>query len=98
MSNPVHIQNRNLENYDIHQFYHFMIDSRSTNLKEKFGDVKFVIMGGSEGRMKKFAQVLYDRTKGYYFKLFLKHKFEYSMYYSMSFCGVEQTYLVAKNR
>ena len=41
-----------------------MIDSETTDLKEKFGDTKFVIMGSSEGRMATFAKSLYKKIKG----------------------------------
>ena len=41
-----------------------MIDSETTDLKAKFGDTKFVIMGGSEGRMSSFAKALYGKLKG----------------------------------
>ena len=33
--------------------YHFGLHSKHSNLEEKFGDVKFVFMGGSEGRITK---------------------------------------------
>ena len=64
MSNQVHIQNPNLENVERHDFYHFMIDSKSTDLEDKFGDIKFVVMGGKIQRMQKIAQILYDVIKG----------------------------------
>eukprot|EP00121_Abeoforma_whisleri_P015163 Awhi_evm1s13978 len=38
-------------------FYHIGF-SREDPLKELFGDVKFVIMGGSPSRMKKFAATM----------------------------------------
>ena len=44
--------------------YHFGLHSKQSNLKEKFGDVKIVCMGGSEGRIKKFAEMAYDALKG----------------------------------
>lgn len=59
----VQVQNPHLEKLKVDYLYHFMIDSESTNLKEKFGDTRFVIMGGSEGRMAKFAKALYENLK-----------------------------------
>ena len=43
--------------------YHFGLHSKQSNLKEKFGDVKVVCMGGSEGRIKKFAEMAFDALK-----------------------------------
>ena len=60
----VQVKNANLNKLTVDHFYHFMIDSETTDLKEKFGDTKFVVMGGSEGRMSKFALALYNKLKG----------------------------------
>ena len=60
----VQVQNPHLKNLKVDFLYHFMIDTESTNLVEKFGDTKFVVMGGSEGRMAKFAKALYNDLKG----------------------------------
>jgi len=59
----VQVKNANLNKLTVDHFYHFMIDSETTDLKEKFGDTKFVVMGGSEGRMSKFALALYNKLK-----------------------------------
>ena len=60
----VQVQNPHLESLKVDYLYHLMIDSESTKLEEKFGDTKFVIMGGSEGRMAEFAAALYNDLKG----------------------------------
>ena len=60
----VQVKNPHLERLKVDYLYHLRIDSESTNLQEKFGDTKFVIMGGSEGRMSKFATALYNDLKG----------------------------------
>lgn len=64
MAGQVQVHNPHLAELKVDHFYHFMMDSESTNLQEKFGDTKFVIMGGSESRMSKFAAALYERLKG----------------------------------
>jgi len=64
MSNAVYVENPNLDKNEIVYLYHFTIDSKTTNLEEKFGDTKFVIMGGKNERMKIIAKKLYDGLKG----------------------------------
>ena len=60
----VQLQNENLKNIDVDFLYHFGIDNKTTNLEKTFGDVNFVVMGGSEGRMESFAKALYNHLKG----------------------------------
>ncbi|VDD83872.1 unnamed protein product [Mesocestoides corti] len=43
---------------DVDVLYHFGLASDTSDLKSQFGDVKFVIMGGSPKRMKKIAEIL----------------------------------------
>lgn len=60
--NLVRTQNPHLEKIDEDFLYHFGLNSNQ-NLKEKFGDVKVVCMGGSEGRIKRFAEMSFDALK-----------------------------------
>lgn len=60
----VQLQNENLKNIDVDFLYHFGIDNKTTDLEKTFGDVNFVVMGGSEGRMENFAKALYNHLKG----------------------------------
>lgn len=59
----VETQNPHLKKLTVDYLYHFDIDSASTNLKEKFGDVKYVVMGGPDERMTSFAMSLYRRLR-----------------------------------
>jgi len=59
----VQLQNENLKNIDVDFLYHFGIDNKTTDLEKTFGDVNFVVMGGSEGRMENFAKALYNHLK-----------------------------------
>ena len=40
--------------------YHFGLGTNTNNLVDEFGDVKFVLMGGSPGRMLKMAKLLQE--------------------------------------
>ena len=60
----VNVENPHLTKLPVDYLYHLNIDNETTNLKEKFGDVKFVVMGGAVARMSSFAQTLYDTLKG----------------------------------
>nr|CAB3267524.1 uridine phosphorylase 2 [Phallusia mammillata] len=51
------LSNPNLTDED--HLYHIAL-STSDNLPQRFGDVKYVCMGGKERRMQKFAELLYD--------------------------------------
>ena len=54
-------QNKNLETLvDKHGdiLFHFGFNTFSDNFKELFSDVKYVLMGGSPGRMKLVASML----------------------------------------
>ena len=60
----VNVANPHLAKLPVDYLYHLMIDNETMDLKEKFGDVKFVVMGGAVARMSSFAQTLYDKLKG----------------------------------
>ena len=47
--------------------YHINITTENLELiKQKFGDVKFVCLAGSQSRVQKFAQMCYDELKDVY--------------------------------
>ena len=51
----------------IDNLYHINISTNNLEaIKEKYGDVKYVCLAGSVGRVKKFAQLCYDRLKDIY--------------------------------
>ncbi|CDS39798.1 uridine phosphorylase 1 [Echinococcus multilocularis] len=62
MSNSIHnrviICNPHVPSMKVDVLYHVGLDTDTTDLKKQFGDVKFVIMGGSPKRMKKIAERL----------------------------------------
>jgi len=59
--------NKNLADMDVDILYHLGQDTSDLNyLKNKFGDVKVVAMGGSRGRVIKFAQYCADQLKHLY--------------------------------
>ncbi|EDV20885.1 uncharacterized protein TRIADDRAFT_31186 [Trichoplax adhaerens] len=58
----VKLSNPHLKEIDSDKLYHIGFAS-SDNLKEDFGDVKFVCLGGSSGRMKRFSQMLCEELK-----------------------------------
>lgn len=59
----VNLTNKHLRELPHDHFHHLGFGSESTNLKEKFGDVKFVITSGSTGRISSFAELLRDRLQ-----------------------------------
>lgn len=52
--------NPHLDNLETDNLYHINIRRTTTNLKEQFGDVKFICMGGTSQRMEKFAHYMKD--------------------------------------
>ncbi|XP_044761571.1 uridine phosphorylase 1-like [Coccinella septempunctata] len=56
----VQLKNPHLGNMDEDVLYHLALGSKSHDLEEMFGDVKFVCMGGTPSRMKTFAYHIMD--------------------------------------
>merc|ERR1712062_207911 len=66
-SSPQFVSNPNLKDLRIDNLYHINISTNNLEaIKEKYGDVKYVCLAGSVGRVKKFAQLCYDRLKDIY--------------------------------
>ena len=64
---PQFVSNPNLKDLRIDNLYHINISTNNLEaIKEKYGDVKYVCLAGSVGRVKKFAQLCYDRLKDIY--------------------------------
>ncbi|XP_033843342.1 uridine phosphorylase 2 [Periophthalmus magnuspinnatus] len=57
---PVHVKNPNLFTMEEDILYHFSLGTKTHNLPEMFGDIKFVCVGGSANRMKAFAQFIHQ--------------------------------------
>ncbi|VDM33269.1 unnamed protein product [Hydatigera taeniaeformis] len=58
MHRGVNICNPYVPSMGVDVLYHVGLATDTTDLKKQFGDVKFVIMGGSPKRMKKIAEIL----------------------------------------
>ncbi|VDL96826.1 unnamed protein product [Schistocephalus solidus] len=56
-------RNKNVFDMKVDVLYHFGLASDTNDLKKMFGDVKFVLMGGSPKRMKKIAERLLAEFK-----------------------------------
>ncbi|KRF83442.1 uridine phosphorylase 1 isoform X1 [Drosophila virilis] len=56
----VKLRNPNIELMDQDILYHVALGSESHDLREMFGDVKFVCMGGTPKRMENFAHFIMD--------------------------------------
>ncbi|XP_077484591.1 uridine phosphorylase 1-like [Amblyomma americanum] len=54
-AHAVQLRNPNLDNFKVDHLYHLALSTDAHNLKEMFGDVKFVCMGGTPSRMQRFA-------------------------------------------
>ncbi|XP_030199365.1 uridine phosphorylase 2 [Gadus morhua] len=54
-----HVNNPNLDGMEEDILYHFSLGTKTHNLPEMFGDIKFVCVGGSAKRMKAFAQFIH---------------------------------------
>ncbi|CAM9289472.1 unnamed protein product, partial [Lampetra planeri] len=55
----VQVKNPYLDTMEEDILYHFSLSTKSHNLPEMFGDIKFVCVGGSANRMKAFAQFIH---------------------------------------
>ncbi|KAM9805099.1 uridine phosphorylase 2 [Neosynchiropus ocellatus] len=60
---PVQVKNPYLDTMEEDILYHFSLSTKSHNLPEMFGDIKFVCVGGSANRMKAFAQFMHQELK-----------------------------------
>ncbi|XP_067117179.1 uridine phosphorylase 2 isoform X1 [Osmerus mordax] len=56
----VHVKNPHLDTMEEDILYHFSLGTKTHNLPEMFGDIKFVCVGGSANRMKAFAQFIHN--------------------------------------
>ena len=56
----VKLRNPHIEEMEQDILYHLALGSGSHDLKEMFGDVKFVCMGGTPKRMEEFAYYIMD--------------------------------------
>ncbi|KAH6930308.1 hypothetical protein HPB50_012613 [Hyalomma asiaticum] len=52
----VKLQNPHLKDIKVDNLYHLALSTATHQLKEMFGDIKFVCMGGTTTRMQRFAQ------------------------------------------
>lgn len=57
------VRNPHLDSMEEDVLYHLALSNKSHDLKQMFGDVKFVCFGGSPSRMKKFAFYMVDQLK-----------------------------------
>ncbi|KAG9349235.1 hypothetical protein JZ751_027678, partial [Albula glossodonta] len=56
----VHVKNPHLDSLEEDILYHFDLGTKTHNLPEMFGDIKFVCVGGSANRMRSFAQFMHQ--------------------------------------
>ncbi|XP_036965013.1 uridine phosphorylase 2 isoform X2 [Acanthopagrus latus] len=56
----VQVKNPYLDDMEEDILYHFSLSTKTHNLPEMFGDIKFVCVGGSANRMKAFAQFIHQ--------------------------------------
>ncbi|KAJ8255769.1 hypothetical protein COCON_G00196330 [Conger conger] len=56
----VHVKNPHLDSMEEDILYHLDLGTKTHNLPEMFGDIKFVCVGGSANRMKSFAQFIHQ--------------------------------------
>ncbi|KAI3356183.1 hypothetical protein L3Q82_017442, partial [Scortum barcoo] len=59
----VQVKNPYLDTMEEDILYHFSLSTKTHNLPEMFGDIKFVCVGGSANRMKAFAQFIHQELK-----------------------------------
>ncbi|XP_054888422.1 uridine phosphorylase 2 [Poeciliopsis prolifica] len=59
----VQVRNPYLDTMEEDILYHFSLSTKTHNLPEMFGDIKFVCVGGSANRMKAFAQFMHHELK-----------------------------------
>ncbi|XP_064644406.1 uridine phosphorylase 1-like [Lineus longissimus] len=60
-----YVKNPHISTMEEDVLYHFALSTGTHDLKEMFGDVKFVCIGGSPTRMEKFAHFLVDELEYY---------------------------------
>ncbi|XP_056145283.1 uridine phosphorylase 2 [Lampris incognitus] len=60
MKQHVQVKNPYLDAMEEDILYHFSLSTKTHNLPEMFGDIKFVCVGGSANRMKAFAQFIHQ--------------------------------------
>ncbi|XP_056611139.1 uridine phosphorylase 2 [Triplophysa dalaica] len=58
-----YVKNPHLDSMEEDILYHFNLSTKTHNLPQMFGDVKFVCVGGSPNRMKSFAQFIHEQLK-----------------------------------
>uniref|UniRef100_A0A672HUA2 Uridine phosphorylase n=1 Tax=Salarias fasciatus TaxID=181472 RepID=A0A672HUA2_SALFA len=58
-----YVKNPNLETMEEDILYHLSLSTKTHNLPEMFGDIKFVCVGGSANRMKAFAQFIHKELE-----------------------------------
>ncbi|VUZ51644.1 unnamed protein product [Hymenolepis diminuta] len=63
MSRPTNVCNPNVDAMPVDVLYHLGLSTESMDVKKAFGDVKFVIMGGSHKRMQKIAEIILKEFK-----------------------------------
>ncbi|VDN99582.1 unnamed protein product [Rodentolepis nana] len=63
MSQSVNVCNSNVDAMPVDVLYHLGISTDTMDFKKAFGDVKFVVLGGSHKRMQKIAEILLKEFK-----------------------------------
>ncbi|XP_064471167.1 uridine phosphorylase 2-like [Ornithodoros turicata] len=81
----IRLPNSHLKNMESDSLYHLGLDTKTHNLKEMFGVVKFVCMGGTNQRMEAFARFVKKELKvklppGADLYDISQHSHRYSMY------------------
>lgn len=56
VGNRVKLQNPHMKDIKVDNLYHLALSTGSHQMKDMFGDIKFVCMGGTTTRMERFAQ------------------------------------------
>ncbi|XP_010889115.1 uridine phosphorylase 2 [Esox lucius] len=59
-ADQVHVKNPHLDTMEEDILYHLNLGTKTHNLPEMFGEIKFVCVGGSANRMKSFAQFIHQ--------------------------------------
>uniref|UniRef100_A0A667ZV82 Uridine phosphorylase n=1 Tax=Myripristis murdjan TaxID=586833 RepID=A0A667ZV82_9TELE len=59
----VQVKNPHLDTMEEDILYHFSLGTKTHNLPEMFGDIKFVCVGGSANRMRAFAQFIHQELQ-----------------------------------
>ncbi|KAI7809094.1 putative uridine phosphorylase 2, partial [Triplophysa rosa] len=58
-----YVKNPHLDGMEEDILYHFNLSTKTHNLPQMFGDVKFVCVGGSSNRMRSFAHFILEQLK-----------------------------------